>query len=276
MIKRKWLRRKTHSFAGAARLAPHRGQCLCGGLSRQMKRLEIQIAVAKVAKYAASESGDTVEVVERPHGGISIIVSDGQRSGRSAKAISNVVARKAMSLIAEGVRDGAVARATHDYLRTNRGGKVSAELVIASIDLETETLVLSRNSRCPVLVQREGRTDWLDEPCDAIGIYRNTKPNIVELPLADGLTAVVFTDGIWSAGHRSGGAMDVAGAARLNGSVGAPTVVDSAKGMADRILEAAMEQDKGRPKDDSTVLAIMVGTHDREQKIRQMEITLPI
>ena len=90
------------------------------------------------------------------------------------------------------------------------------------------------------------------------------------------MTAVVFTDGIWSAGHRSGGAMDVAGAARLNGSVGAPTVVDSAKGMADRILEEAMEQDKGRPKDDSTVLAIMVGTHDREQKIRQMEITLPI
>ncbi len=241
-----------------------------------MKRLEIQIAVAKVAKYAASESGDTVEVVERPHGGISIVVSDGQRSGRSAKAISNVVARKAMSLIAEGVRDGAVARATHDYLRTNRGGKVSAELVIASVDLVTETLVLSRNSRCPVLVQRDGRTEWLDEPCDAIGIYRNTKPNIVELPLAPGLTAVVFTDGIWSAGHRSGGAMDVAGAARLNGGGGGPSAMGSAKGIADRVLEAAMEQDKGRPKDDSTVLAIMVGTHEREQKIRQMEITLPI
>lgn len=241
-----------------------------------MKRLEIQIAVAKVAKYAASESGDTVEVVERPHGGISIVVSDGQRSGRSAKAISNVVARKAMSLIAEGVRDGAVARATHDYLRTNRGGKVSAELVIASVDLVTETLVLSRNSRCPVLVQRDGRTEWLDEPCDAIGIYRNTKPNIVELPLADGLTAVVFTDGIWSAGRRSGGSMDVAGAARLNGSGGAPSAIGGAKGIADSILEAAMEQDKGRPKDDSTVLAIMVGTHEREQKIRQMEITLPI
>ena len=241
-----------------------------------MKRLEIQIAVAKVAKYAASESGDTVEVVERPHGGISIVVSDGQRSGRSAKAISNVVARKAMSLIAEGVRDGAVARATHDYLRTNRGGKVSAELVIASVDLVTETLVLSRNSRCPVLVQREGRTEWLDGPCDAIGIYRNTKPNIVELPLAPGLTAVVFTDGIWSAGHRSGGSMDVAGAARLNGRGGDPSAMGSAKGIADRVLEAAMEQDKGRPKDDSTVLAIMVGTHEREQKIRQMEITLPI
>lgn len=245
-----------------------------------MTRIEIQVAVAKVSKYASSESGDTVEVVERPHGGISIIVSDGQRSGRSAKAISNVVARKAMSLIAEGVRDGAVARATHDYLRTNRGGKVSAELVIASVDLVTETLVLSRNSRCPVLVQRDCRSEWLDEECDAIGIYRNTKPSIVELPLVPGLTAVVFTDGIWSAGHRSGGAMDVAGAASLNEgdqAGGKDTAGEySAKEIADRVLEAALELDNGRPRDDSTVLVIKVGTHQWEQKVRRMEISLPI
>lgn len=245
-----------------------------------MTRIEIQVAVAKVSKYASSESGDTVEVVERPHGGISIIVSDGQRSGRSAKAISNVVARKAMSLIAEGVRDGAVARATHDYLRTNRGGKVSAELVIASVDLVTETLVLSRNSRCPVLVQRDGRTEWLNEDCDAIGIYRNTKPSIVELPLVPGLIAVVFTDGIWSAGHRSGGAMDVAGAARLN--LGSQADCEEtakeygAKEIADRVLEAALELDKGMPRDDSTVLVIKVGSHQRDQIVRRMEISLPI
>ena len=250
-----------------------------------MNRLDIQIAVAKVAKYASSESGDTVEVVERPHGGISIVVSDGQRSGRSAKAISNIVARKAMSLIAEGVRDGAVARATHDYLRTHRGGKVSAELVIASVDLVTETLVLSRNSRCPVLVQNEGDSEWLDEKSDAIGIYRNTKPNIVELPLLPGLTAVVFTDGIWSAGHRSGGAMDVAGAANLGeGSPheGSPHESrdsggkSSAQEIADRVLKAALALDQGRPGDDSTVLVVKVGTHQREQKIRRMEISLPI
>ena len=245
-----------------------------------MNGLDIQIAVAKVAKYASSESGDTVEVVERPHGGISIVVSDGQRSGRSAKAISNLVARKAMSLLAEGVRDGAVARATHDYLRTLRGGKVSAELVIASVDLVTETLVLSRNSRCPVLVQNNEEIEWLDEQCDAIGIYRNTKPNIVELPLLPGLTAVVFTDGIWSAGHRSGGAMDVAGAANLDD--GCPPLdkatvgSNSVKEIANRVLESALALDQGRPGDDSTVLVVKVGTHQREQKIRRMEISLPI
>ena len=69
--------------------------------------LELQVAVAKVGKYAVSESGDTVEVVERPHGGLSMVMVDGQRSGKSAKAISNIVTRKTISLLADGVRDGA-------------------------------------------------------------------------------------------------------------------------------------------------------------------------
>ena len=58
--------------------------------------MEVQFAVAKVTKWATSESGDTLEMIERPHGGISMILVDGQRSGKSAKAISNIVARKAV------------------------------------------------------------------------------------------------------------------------------------------------------------------------------------
>jgi hypothetical protein len=79
--------------------------------------LELQVAVAKVSKYAMSESGDSVELIERPHGGLSLVLVDGQRSGQSAKAISNIVARKAVSLLADGVRDGAAARAAHDSRR---------------------------------------------------------------------------------------------------------------------------------------------------------------
>ena len=69
--------------------------------------MEIQIAVAKVNKYAVSESGDTLEVVERPGGGISVVLADGQSSGRGAKAVSMMVVRRVISLLAEGVRDGA-------------------------------------------------------------------------------------------------------------------------------------------------------------------------
>ena len=148
-----------------------------------VEKLEVRIAVAKVGKHATSESGDTLEIVERPRGGLSVVLADGQRSGRAAKAISNIVVRKAMALLAEGVRDGAVARAAHDYLFLHRGGKVSAELSIVSVDLISRTLVVSRNSHCPVIVVKDGQLLLLDEPSSPIGIHSNTKPVITELPL---------------------------------------------------------------------------------------------
>ena len=138
-----------------------------------MPLLNVLVAAAKIAKYATSESGDTLELIERPRGGLSLVLADGQRSGKAAKSISNIVARKAIALLAEGVRDGAVARAAHDYLSTMRGGKVSATLNIVSVDLATETIVISRNSHCPTVVSQAGQlllllitrcTNWLCVP----------------------------------------------------------------------------------------------------------------
>lgn len=237
-----------------------------------MAHLVIQAAVAKIGKYATSESGDTVEMVERPHGGISLVVVDGQRSGRSAKQISNLVARKALSLLAEGVRDGAVARATHDYLRTLRGGKVSAELNIVSVDLVTRTLVISRNSRCPIFLRRNGAVEWLNDVCEAVGIHPNTKPAINEIPLEAGLTLAVFTDGIWGAGSRKGSAMDVeAVMAEIDAGDAAPVQV-----VADAILAAALALDDGRPQDDCTVLILKLAANGPDNDIRRMAVSFPI
>ena len=90
--------------------------------------MEVQIAVAKINKYASSESGDTLEVVERPKGGVSVVLADGQTSGRGAKAVSMMVVRKVIGLLAEGVRDGAAARAVSDALYTDKNGKVYKNL----------------------------------------------------------------------------------------------------------------------------------------------------
>ena len=116
--------------------------------------MEIQIAVAKVNKYAVSESGDTLEVVERPTGGLSVVLADGQTSGRGAKAVSLLVVRKVIGLMAEGVRDGAAARAASDALFADKAGKVTCTLNIASVDLHSKTIVLTRNNPVPVFICR--------------------------------------------------------------------------------------------------------------------------
>ena len=230
------------------------------------------MAVAKIGKYASSESGDTVEVVERPRGGISAVVADGQRSGRSAKAISNLVVHKAISLLAEGVRDGAVARATHDYLHAERGGKVSAELSIVSVDLVTRTLVVSRNARCPSLLRRGSDYIWLNAPSEAVGIHHNTKPSITELPLAAPLTLVVFTDGVWSAGAVTGSVIDLPALLQTND----PHGDCDAQIAADAILDAALRLDQGRPRDDATVLVVKLLPTADDSGIRRLVTRFPI
>ncbi|MGC8875276.1 MAG: serine/threonine-protein phosphatase, partial [Chloroflexia bacterium] len=61
--------------------------------------LEIQIAVAKTHKFASRESGDTVELVERPHGGLSVLLVDAQGSGPAAKTLSNLITSRGAALI---------------------------------------------------------------------------------------------------------------------------------------------------------------------------------
>src|SRR4030067_3366021 len=125
--------------------------------------MEIKLAVAKINKYATSESGDSVEVVERPNGGLSVVMADGQSSGKGAKQISSLVVRKVISLLSEGVRDGAAARAASDYLFTERKGKVSSTLNIVSVDMQTSTLVITRNNPAPVLVATNAGIHSLEE-----------------------------------------------------------------------------------------------------------------
>lgn len=234
--------------------------------------LETRIAAAKIGKYATGESGDTLEMVERPQGGLSIALADGQRSGRPAKVISNLVVRKAISLLAEGVRDGAAARAAHDYLYTYRGGKVSATLNILSVDLITRTVVISRNSHCPVWIRTSQGLQCLDEPSQPVGIYPMTKPVITELPIEPGMFVIIYTDGIINAGQREGRQLDVQSV--LQGLLAAEG--HTAQTVAESLLSAAMELDKGRPSDDISVLALSVVPRDSEDKTRRLHVRFPI
>lgn len=238
--------------------------------------LELQVAVAKVGKYAVSESGDTVEVIERPHGGLSLVLVDGQRSGKSAKAISNIVARKAVSLLADGVRDGAAARAAHDYLRTMRGGQVSATLNIVSVDLGTRTIVISRNSHCPAFVANTatGELQLLDKPSQAIGIHARTRPVIAEIPITPDLIVVVFTDGVISAGERHGQRMDAPAFVRQQ--IEQCPGGSCARSLADGLLTHAVELDRGRPGDDVSVVVISVIARERADGVRRMSVRFPI
>jgi serine phosphatase RsbU (regulator of sigma subunit) len=233
--------------------------------------MEVQIAVAKTNKYAVTESGDTLEVVERPNGGLSVVLADGQTSGRGAKAISMMVVRKVIGLLAEGVRDGAAARAASDLLYTDKKGKVTSTLNIVSVDLHTGTVVLTRNNPAPFFIARGEEIDCLSSESKSIGTARNTRPVISEIPVEPGLVIVIFTDGLIHAGERVGRPMDVCTSlkAMLEGQEPAPQAI------ADALLDEAINLDEGRPSDDISVMVLKVVKRGGDD-VRRMTVRLPI
>ena len=233
--------------------------------------MEIKIAVSKIRKYATRTSGDTVEIIERPNGGVSVVMADGQSSGRGAKWVSSFVVRKVISLLADGVRDGAAARAASDALYTERSGRVSATLNLLSADLQTNTLVITRNNPAPVLIAQDDTIKRLDEPSKPIGLYRGTRPVITQLDLQIGLTIVIYSDGITHAGKRIGQPLDAEECLQVMLEDNEP----SAQEIADSLLEYALKLDQGRPVDDTTVVVLRV-MPDEDNLIRRMTIELPV
>lgn len=235
--------------------------------------MELHVAVVKVGKYATPESGDTAELIERPKGGLSFVLVDGQRSGRGAKAVSNAVARKAVALLADGVRDGAAARAAHDYLYTLHSGKVSATLDIVSVDLVTRSVVISRNNHCPAFVVTPAGLQVLDQPSQPVGIYARTKPVVSELPIELGLVVIVYTDGLPGAGERKGRPLrpQLPELVRRLAAGGE----QSAQAVADALLAAALEADEGRPGDDISILVLAVVPRQAGEA-RRLSVRVPL
>ncbi len=234
--------------------------------------MQLEVAVSKIDKFGVSPGGDTVEVTERPTGGLSVVLSDGQGSGEAAKAISSFVVSKAISLIADGARDGAVARAVHDALYARRRAQVSATLTILSADTSHGQLVVSRNSNCPVLVLEEGEARGelvLDDDTSPIGTRKMIKPHVEQFPLMAPRTVVAMSDGIIAAG---GGKMDMVELAALARELSS----GPADGISRGILDWAVERDQGRPSDDISVVAFRLSPHTEEKQVREMWVRYPL
>ncbi|MGB3328154.1 MAG: PP2C family protein-serine/threonine phosphatase [Thermomicrobiales bacterium] len=239
-----------------------------------LQSLVIDVAIAKTEKYASRESGDTVEVIERPAGGITVVMLDGQGSGRAAKTLSLLLSSKAVALVKEGVRDGVVARATHDFLFAFRHGQVSATLDLLSIETRTGSIVITRNAESPLLLCDDQGPRSMETNSGPIGRYRWTKPAIVQLPMRPGTQLAMFTDGIPHAGRkRSQEPIDFDA---LAGEVLGTGL--AAQEIADAIMERAIAKDAGLPADDMAVVALSLdpAPDGTVPAIRRMQVVIPL
>jgi serine phosphatase RsbU (regulator of sigma subunit) len=233
--------------------------------------LDIQVAVAKISRYGGVESGDTLETIERPGGGFSFVLVDGQGTGRGAKTLSNLLATRAISLLKDGARDGAAARAVHDYLYTYRMGQVAATLNILSVDYRSARILVSRNNPAPFFVIDQRGLHSYNEPSTPIGLQPMIKPQITELPVAPNTYVVIFTDGLLKAGERFGEDME------LTNYLGGWSATEgrSPQELTESLLRRALELDQGEPGDDISIVTLAVLPTEQPNHVRRLTMSAP-
>ena len=113
--------------------------------------MEIQAAISKIDRYSSTEQGNKVEIIERPNGGISIVMGEGKLAGSRSQDVTMKAVHAVLNMIAEGVQDGAssrmVLRRIHDEHQQNADVKIS----VISCDLLSKTIVITKNNPTPVL-----------------------------------------------------------------------------------------------------------------------------
>jgi hypothetical protein len=89
--------------------------------------------------------------------------------------------------------------------------------------------------------------------------------------MAADLRVILVSDGIANAGSRNGwSAFDLAAVAASAGHDA------SAGAIADRVLDEAVDRDKGKPNDDMSVVALTLPEHRQATLVRRMRAEVPL
>ena len=166
--------------------------------------MRIKLGLAKVIKHGAEVSGDSFELVERPNGGVTVILSRGQGNDAAAHSVGSLVANRAAALVSSGEQDDKISAAVHDYLYETSGKRAPCTLSLVSIDTAEETLRISRNALAPVLVKTPDFDAVYDDGANPIGLAKHSKPDLCELPITGETVAIAFTDGLLTMGKKHG------------------------------------------------------------------------
>lgn len=233
--------------------------------------MKITVAVAKIDRYGSSESGDTVEVIERPNGGISVVFADGEINERNKKSISTMVSHRVIDHISDGVRDGAAIRAVSRSIFAEHQGSVRANLNVLSVDLQTNTIIVSRNNPVPVFLINHEKVDCLSSDSEPIGGRVDIDPSIVELPINPGMTIIVYSDGVANAGKSNQQNPDICTTIEALIEEQEP----SAQEIADFLLNRAIRLDDSLPKDDMSIIVLQVSAHSKD-RIRRMLVSMTL
>lgn len=233
--------------------------------------MEIHVAISKVDRYASNQQGNKAEIIERPNGGISIVMAEGKLSGKRSQAVTMKATHDVINLISEGVHDGATARVVLSRIKSEHHEKANVSISILSCDLESKTIVITKNNLIPILNCDQDGYRFL--PIDYDPEALRYEPSVYQFEVALGQIFILFSEGIFNAGRQDDNPIDFL--LTISSLLEESDQEASVQEIADFLLKQAISHDSGRPKDDMTVVVLKTSPAT-QREIRREYVCFPI
>lgn len=212
----------------------------------------LQIGIAKQTKMDSSISGDSSIQTRLEDEKYLIALSDGMGSGKEAQKASKTAITMLEKLLSSGFEKDASLRLINSYLNTIGQEDLYATLDLAIFDLYTSNLEFIKNGACPTYVKNNRDVQILKSLSLPTGILNDIDLVVYDKDLQEGDILVMCSDGILESSQEY-----------TNKELWLKFLLeeietDDVQKIADLILQEAIDNNYGIPKDDMTVIVMKI------------------
>lgn len=224
--------------------------CMYSFISKDKQALEI--GIAKQAKSGSTISGDSNIQTGLEDGKYLIAISDGMGSGKTARKSSSMAISMLNKLLSSGFDKDTSLRLINSVLSSINEEDMYATLDIAIFDLYAKNLEFIKNGACPTFVKNKRNVQILKSLSLPTGILNDIDLVVYDKDLNQGDILVMCSDGIIESSEEY-----------TNKELWLKFLleeieIEDPQKIADIILQEAIDNNYGIPKDDMTVIVAKV------------------
>lgn len=221
---------------------------ICKQIYSSKDRYLLRVGIAKKVKEKSVVSGDTYIKTKLDDGKNLIALSDGMGSGADARKSSKVAVKMLERLLKTGFEREASIKLINSTMCLNSKDDMYATLDIGIFDLFKGNIEIVKNGSCPTFIKHNKEVQLIKSLSLPAGILDNIDLVTYDRDLDDGDIIVMCTDGIIDSNteynNKEMWVRDIL----------SEIETDDAQKIADIILQEAVDNNLGRPKDDMTVI----------------------
>lgn len=228
----------------------NKDKCIYTFISNDKQRL--QVGIAKATKNGSTISGDSSIQTRLGDGKYLLAISDGMGSGKEAKRNSNMAIAMLNKLLSSGFEKDTSLRLINSTLSSLNEEDMYATLDIAILDLYGQNLEFIKNGACPTYVKNKRNIQILKSLSLPTGILNDIDLVVYDKDLSDGDILIMCSDGILESSEEY-----------TNKELWLKFLLEDIETedpqkIADIILQEAIDNNYGIPKDDMTVIVASI------------------